>query len=262
MNKFFLGRYIHFNSLIHHLDARLKIVVTLFLLVMTMIVSSQLGMSLLAILFVGLIYLSKVPLKALYYGLKPILNIILFTTFLQICVVQGGKIYFSLGVVHITSSGLNNALSTLFRLTSIVVVSTLLTLTTKPIELADAIEFFMWPLRKIINVPLWSLMFSVSIRFIPTLMLELEKIMMAQRSRGVRFESGGMIQRGKAFVPILLPLMVSTYKRAIDLGTAMTARGFNENVRRTKFRQLTWQKKDTIGVLISCLVMIGILFVQ
>lgn len=244
-NRFFLGRYMALNTFVHRLDARLKLVATIVLMIASLIVTNVISASLLAFITLLLIIVSCVPFKVLYRGLKPILAIIVFTAFLQVFFVQGGKIYVSLGVFNVTASGVNNAIATSGRLLFIVIISTLLTLTTQPLELANAVEFFMRPFHRIINVQLWALMFSVAIRFIPTLMISLQKLMVAQRSRGVRFDKVGLIQRAKAFVPILIPLFISTYKRSIELGTAMMARGFDDSIKRTKYRQLQWRTRDT-----------------
>lgn len=260
MNKrFFLGRYIDIQSPIHCIDARLKLMATLTLMFISLIIHTFISVLMLSGITLALIVLAKVPLKVLYRGLKPVLSIILFTSFLQLLVIQGGKIYLSLWFINVTSSGIQNALSTGLRLIFIVIISTLLTLTTRPLELADSIEFFMWPLNKWINVQLWALMFSVAIRFIPTLMMSLQKLMIAQRSRGVRFEQKGLVKRSKALVPILIPLFSSTYRRSIELGTAMTARGFDDSVKRTKYRQLMWKSTDTFG---AVLFIIGIVVIM
>lgn len=257
-NRFFLGRYIDKYSLIHQMDARLKLVATLVLMFVSLVIDTPLSVSLLGGVTVILIIMSRVPLIVLYRGLKPVLSIILFTSVLQLLIIQGGKIYWTFSFINITSSGIQNALSTGLRLIFIVVISTLLTLTTRPLELADSLEFFMSPFRKVINVQLWALMFSVAIRFIPTLMMSLQKLMIAQRSRGVRFDQKGLVKRAKAFIPILIPLFSSTYRRSIELGTAMTARGFDDSVQRTKYRQLKWRVTDTVVAVVFIMGVVAI----
>lgn len=245
-NRFFLGRYMDTHSIIHRIDARLKLIATIVLMFVSLVIDTPLNIFLLGGVTVMLIIASRVPLIVLYRGLKPVLAIILFTSVLQLLMIQGGKIYWIFSFINITSSGIQNALSTGLRLIFIVVISTLLMLTTRPLELADSLEFLMFPFRKIINVQLWALMFSVAIRFIPTLMLSLQKLMIAQQSRGVRFDEKNLVKRAKAVVPILIPLFSSTYRRSIELGTAMTARGFDDSVQRTKYRQLKWRVADTL----------------
>ena len=175
-------------------------------------------------------------------------GILLFITVIfQLIFSQGETVLFEFGWVNITQEGLIAAIKIILRFVLIVMMSTILTLTTTPLEIADGIESLLKPLKKL-KVPVQeiALILSISLRFVPTLMQETEKIMNAQRSRGVDFSSGNLIQRMKKVVPLLIPLFISSIDRADQLAVAMTARGYRGGDSRTKLRQLTWSNLDTI----------------
>lgn len=195
------------------------------------------------------IFLSKVNIRFFIRGIKPLIWLILFTVALQTLFTQGGEIYFKWGIVTITEFGVLNGLFIFCRFVLIIFMSTLLTLTTPPLDLSDAIEYLLRPL-KVVRFPVHevSLMLSIALRFVPTLMDETEKIMNAQRARGVDFGTGSLIQKMKSIVPLLIPLFVSSFNRAEDLATAMEARGYQGGEGRTKYRILHWHVKDTLAM--------------
>lgn len=174
---------------------------------------------------------------------------------------QGGHVYWAFGPLSLTHFGIVNGFYVFCRFVLIIFMSTLLTLTTAPLEISDAIESLLKPL-KAIKVPVYeiSLMLSIALRFVPTLMDETEKIMNAQRSRGVNFSEGTLMQRIKAVIPLLIPLFVSSFNRAEELATAMEARGYRGGEGRTKYRVQVWTKIDTIAVILFAIVTI-LLFV-
>ncbi|EUJ33876.1 cobalt ABC transporter permease [Listeria floridensis FSL S10-1187] len=187
--------------------------------------------------------------------------LILLTLFLQVFFTQGGDTLLALGPVKITTLGLLNGVKMFCRFVLIVFMTTLLTLTTSPIELTDGLEKILAPFR-VVRLPVHelALMLSISLRFIPTLMDETEKILKAQKARGVDFTSGKLSERIKAIVPLLIPLFISAFKRAEDLAIAMEARGYRGGRGRTKFRLLNWRWSDT-WLLVSLAVLTILLYV-
>lgn len=263
MNKLILGRYIPGDSLIHHLDPRAKLVASFYFIGIIFLANNWQSYLLLAVLTFLAILLSKIDLDFFVRGVKPLLWLILFTVALQIFFTSGGKVYFQWGIFRITEFGLQNGIFIFCRFVLIIFMSTLLTLTTQPLELSDAIEYLLRPL-KVIHFPVHeiSLMLSIALRFVPTLMDETEKIMNAQRARGVDFGEGNLIQKMKAIVPLLIPLFVSSFNRADDLATAMEARGYQGGEGRTKYRILHWQMPDTLVMVLFALVTVALVYLR
>ncbi|EIA21511.1 energy-coupling factor transporter transmembrane component T family protein [Listeria fleischmannii] len=259
MDKMILGRYIPGDSWLHKIDPRAKITAVMAFIVIVFLANNWMTY---AILFVYVLYLvltSKVPFLFFLKGLQPIMWLILLTLLLQVFFTQGGEVLFSFGPIKITMLGLMNGVKMFCRFVLIVFMTTLLTLTTSPIELTDGLEKILAPFR-IVRLPVHelALMLSISLRFIPTLMDETEKIMKAQKARGVEFTSGKISDRIRAIVPLLIPLFISAFKRAEDLAIAMEARGYRGGHGRTKFRLLKWRFSDTI-LLFSLVVLTGLL---
>ena len=203
---------------------------------------------------------SKIPMSFFWNGVKPLLWVILFTVVLQMLFTTGGDVYFEWYFIKITSYGVINAIFIFLRFMFIIFISTLMTLTTPPLQIADAMESIMKPLGKI-GVPVHeiALMLSIALRFVPTLMDEAQKIMNAQRARGVDFGEGNLFEQMKAIIPILIPLFVSSFNRAEDLATAMEARGYQGGTGRSKYRVLTYGKID--GIAATSLVILTIALV-
>jgi energy-coupling factor transport system permease protein len=251
MDKLILGRYIPGDSIIHRLDPRAKLIASFYFIMIIFLANNWQTYAILTVFTFGAILSSKINLSFFIKGLKPMLFLILFTVALQVFFTPGGEVLCSFWVFKVTAFGLVNAAFIFFRFVLIIFMSTLMTLTTTPLLMSDAMENLMHPLRKI-HFPVHeiSLMLSIALRFIPTLMDETEKIMNAQRARGVDFSDGGLVQKMKAIVPLLIPLFVSAFKRADDLADAMEARGYQGGEGRTKYRKLEWQRKDTISLVI------------
>lgn len=252
-NNLLLGRYIQIDSLIHSLDSRTKLLTSFMYIVFVFLVNSWLSYAVLFALLGVAIGLSKIPLRFFIEGVKPIVGLILFTVALQVFFTPGGTVYFEYGIFKLTSFGLLNAFFIFIRFTMIILMSTLLTVTTDPLSIADAIESLLMPLKKVhFPVHELALMLSIAFRFVPTLMDEAQKIMNAQKARGVDFEEGNLVQRIKAIVPILIPLFVSSFNRAEDLAYAMEARGYRGSEGRSKYRILRYQAIDymTFGIVI------------
>lgn len=255
MDKLILGRYIPVDSLIHRLDPRAKLIATFLFIIIIFLANNIVTYAILTGLTLVSILCSKINFSFFLRGVRPMLVLILFTVALQLVFTVGGEVYFKFGFIQITQYGLENSALIFMRFILIIFFSTLLTLTTAPLELSDAFESLMGPLKKV-KVPVHeiSLMLSISLRFVPTLMDETEKIMNAQRSRGVDFGEGSIIQKIKAVIPLLIPLFVSSFKRADELATAMEARGYQGGEGRTRYRKLEWHISDTIVILLFILI--------
>lgn len=254
MDKLIFGRYVTGDSLIHRLDPRAKLLSTILFVVIIFLANNWMTYLGLA-LFVGFgIYLSDIKLSFFINGVKPLIWLILFTVLLQVVFTAGDKVLFSWWVIVISKEGLVNGAFIFMRFVLIIFMTTLLTLTTMPMSLTEAIEYLLHPGKKI-GVPVHeiALMLSIALRFVPTLMDETEKIMNAQRARGIDFGEGNLYNQMKSIVPMLIPLFVSSINRAEELATAMEARGYKGGEGRTKFRQLTWQRRDTylLGVYLA-----------
>ncbi|WP_303972252.1 energy-coupling factor transporter transmembrane protein EcfT [Streptococcus merionis] len=255
MDKLILGRYIPGDSLIHRLDPRAKLL-AMMIFIGIIFWANNLWTNLVVFTFVfSLVFLSKIRLSYFLNGLKPMIGLILFTTLFQVFFTKGGEIYWSFWIFQITSFGIKQAGIILTRFILIIFFSTLLTLTTMPLSLADAVESLLKPLA-FFKVPVHELglMLSMSLRFVPTLMDDTQRIMNAQRARGVDFNEGNLIQKVKAIIPILIPLFASSFKRADALAIAMEARGYQGGGGRTKYRQLSWQLTDSLTIVTMVLI--------
>lgn len=242
-----LGQYFPGESWIHRLDPRIKIVGTLAYIVALFIVGDFWGFLIAVAALFGVIGISRVPLKFILKGLKPIFIIILFTFVLNLFMIPG-KVIWSFWILTITEEGLYTAFFMAARLILLLLGSSLLTLTTRPIRLTDGIESLLSPLRKV-GVPAHELamMMTIALRFIPTLLEETDKIMKAQIARGADFESGNLIKKAKAMVPLLVPLFISAFRRANDLAMAMEARCYRGGEHRTKMKPLKYAARDRIA---------------
>lgn len=251
MDKLILGRYVPGDSFIHRLDPRSKLLAMFIYLGSIFWANNLLTNSILFVFTLLAILVSGIRIQFFIRGVKPMITLILFTTVFQLLFVSGGQIYWEFWIFKITSLGLSQAGIIFMRFVLIIFFSTLLTLTTTPLSLADAIESLLGPLKKL-KVPVHEigLMLSLSLRFVPTLMDDTVRIMNAQRARGVDFGEGNLIQKVKSIIPILIPLFASSFKRADALAIAMESRGYQGGDGRTKYRLLKWKMKDTVVVLL------------
>lgn len=259
MDKLILGQYIPGDSFIHRMDPRSKLISAIWFIVLIFIASTWWTYGMLVAVVLIATVLSNIPLKFYLNSLKPLALLLSITVVFQLIFSQGDTVLLEFGWVSITQEGLINAVKIILRFVLIVIMSTILTLTTTPLEIADGIESLLKPLKKI-KVPVQeiALILSISLRFVPTLMQETEKIMNAQRARGVDFSSGSLIQRMKKVVPLLIPLFISSIDRADQLAVAMTARGYRGGDSRTKLRQLTWTKLDTTVMIVFLALTLGL----
>ncbi|WP_290032973.1 energy-coupling factor transporter transmembrane component T family protein [Ligilactobacillus cholophilus] len=248
MNEIILGRYIEGKSFVHQMDARAKLVLSLYFILIIFLCNNWQTYTVLTIFTFACVLCSKINLKFFIKGVRPLIGLILITVLLQLFFTSGGTVYFHWGIFQLTSYGIVNAVYIFCRIVLIVFMSTLLTATTTPLEIADGLEALMKPLRKLkVPVDEIALMISIALRFVPTLMDETKKIMNAQRSRGVNFGEGNLIHQAKMLVPILVPLFVNSIKRAEDLAVAMEARGYQGGPNRTKYRLQHWHNIDTLA---------------
>ena len=243
-----IGQYYPANSKIHSLDPRVKIVGTLLYLISLFTFKSIIGYVLATAFLFACVKLSKVPFKFMVRGLKPIILLLMITVTFNLFLTPGGAVLLQIGPLKVTEQGLNTAVYMALRLIYLIMGSSLMTLTTTPNSLTDGLEKLLYPLNRI-KVPVHeiAMMMSIALRFIPILLEETDKIMKAQIARGADLENGNLIQKAKAMIPILVPLFVSSFRRANDLAMAMEARCYRGGVGRTKMKPLVYQKKDYIA---------------
>ena len=254
MDSMILGRYVSGNSIIHRLDPRSKLLSMFLFILIIFLANNIVTNGLLFVFTMLLVRLSKIPLGFFLKGLKSMVFLIAFTTLFQLFFTSGGSVLFQFGFIRITEVGLAQSGIIFSRFLLIIIFSTLLTLTTMPLSLADAVESLLQPLAALkIPVHEIGLMLSMSLRFVPTLMDDTTRIMNAQRARGVDFGEGNLIQKIKSIIPILIPLFASSFKRADALATAMEARGYQGGAGRSKYRLLKWTYKDSLAIVGICL---------
>ena len=252
-----LGQFFPAKSPIHRLDPRAKIILIFALIVFLFVANNFVSLGLVVAFIIVAMLFSGVPMKMYLKSMKAILFIIIFTSVLNLFYGTGEPLV-QLGVLKITLDGIEKAIFIAIRVASLIFVSSVLTFTTSPTELTDALEKIMKPL-KIIKVPVHeiAMMMTIALRFVPTLMEETDKIMSAQKARGADMESGGVMQRVKALIPVLIPLFVSAFRRAYDLAMAMECRCYRGGDGRTKMKQLHITKEDVLIIVITCAVCIG-----
>ena len=257
-----IGQYFPGHSPVHRMDPRMKLILTIFYIVILFVVSNPFGF-IPAVLFLGLAYgISKIPVKMIVKSIKPILPIIIFTGVLNLLFIDGENVLFAAGPIHITVQGIYTSLKMALRLVLLIAGTSLMTYTTSPISLTDAIEQLLSPLKKV-HFPAHELamMMSIALRFIPTLVEETDKIMSAQKARGADMESGGLIQRAKALIPVMIPLFISAFRRAEELALAMECRCYHGGEGRTRMKQLRYTGVDfaALGVVTGLLLVIILL---
>lgn len=245
-----IGQHYPIDSPIHELDPRVKILLTLIYIISLFFIHEYIGYLAVLIFLAIVIILSKVPIKFVLKGLKPIFFIIFITFIINLFMTPGEQI-FKFYFLVVTKEGLNQATFMALRLILLILGTSLLTLTTSPILLTDGIESLLNPFKKI-GLPAHELamMMTIALRFIPTLMEETEKIMKAQKARGADFESGNIINRAKNLIPLLVPLFISAFRRADELAMAMESRCYKGGENRTRMRQLKIRKGDFVALVV------------
>ena len=257
-----LGQYFPGNSVVHRLDPRTKLLLLIVYIVALFVAVSWVSYAVMLVCLCTVIAISKIPPKSILRGMKPLVMILIFTAVLNIFFSQGETVLVSFWKLTITLEGLLRAVQMMVRILMLVSGTFLLTYTTSPIALTDALESLLGPL-KVIHVPVHelSMMMCIALRFIPTLIEETDKIMNAQKARGADFETGSIIDRAKALIPVLVPLFISAFRRADELATAMECRCYQGGEGRTKMKLLRYGRNDffAFGGLAALIAVIAVL---
>ncbi len=259
------GQYYLTKSFVHQMDARVKILLSIAYIVAVFLIQE---FHFLGFLFCGAFIViecvfSRVPFFKVVGSIKAILVFVILSAVLQIFFNKDGAAVLDYGILHVTDVGLKKAAFIVLRIMLIVMGTSILTLTTTPVELSDGIESLLSPL-KVVKFPVheFALIMSIALRYIPTLLEETERIMKAQKARGADFENGGLIKRAKALIPILIPLLISSFRRADELADAMDARCYAGSKTRTRYKKLKFTYRDLIGLFFVSALIVGIVFLN
>lgn len=258
-----IGQYFPGKSFVHKMDARSKIIITLVLLIFIFICKNFFSLGTVCIFAVLVFVLTRLSPKIIFKSFKPLLPIILLTSLLQLYYNNTGNILWAYKKITVTDGGIYTAIFIAVRILVLLVISSLLTYTTSPTELTDAIEKLLSPLKVFkVDIHTFAMMMTIALRFIPTLIDEIDRIMSAQKARGADFESGNIIQRIKALFPIFIPLFVSSFKRAFELADAMSCRCYvgGEGRTRLKIMKMTW--RDAVAFVFTVAVCAGLVFLN
>lgn len=245
------GQYYPTNSVVHKLDARIKIFLTLLYVVGIFFVKSYFGFMLTAAMLLCIIFIAKLPMASVLKSVKGVLFIVLFTAILNLFLIRDGEVLVHWQIFTITKNGVHTTIKMVLRLVLLISGASLLSLTTTPVALADGVEGLMAPL-KLLKVPVRdiAMIMSIALRFIPTLFEETNKIISAQKARGASFDTGGLFARAKALLPVLIPLFVNSFRRADELAFAMDSRCYNATEHRTKMKVSKITLKDIVASLV------------
>lgn len=258
-----IGQYYPAKSLLHRMDPRMKVILTAVFIVLIFLANNFASMAL-VLAFLGItVALSRVPLKMILRGRKAIVIIVVFTSVLNLFYVQGGKTLVDFWIVHITTKGVYTALFMAIRIMALIISSSLLTYTTTPTNLTDGLERLLSPLRYL-RVPVHdiAMMMTIALRFIPTLIDEVGRIMNAQKARGADLETGNLFQRAKALVPIFIPLFISAFRRAYDLAFAMDCRCYRGGEGRTRMKRMQLAFRDFGSLFAMAAVLAGVIVIN
>lgn len=263
MKDITFGSYYRAESVIHRLDARVKILLLIGAMVAIFTAKGTVSLATVAVFSFTCMLMTNVPFRLYLKSMKSLLILVIFTSLLNIFYTPGEIHLFDWWIFHPTFEGLLFSLKMITRITSLIILSSALMYTTTPIALTDAIESLLSPL-KLVRFPVHetAMMMTLALRFIPTLLEETDKIMCAQKARGADFESGGIFKRAKALIPVLVPLLVSAFRRAPELATAMECRCYNGGKGRTKMRVMKMGKGDLFAALTVCLLIAGVILAR
>lgn len=258
-----IGQFFPGNSIIHRLDPRFKIVITLIYIVMLFVGGKFACLAIGALYTFIAIMLSRIPLKMFVKSVKPLLPFLVITALINLFLVSSGDVLWKWRFLKITTGGVNISIFMIVRIVLLIMGSSLLTYTTSPITLTDAIERLLSPLKKLrFPVHELAMMMSIALRFIPTLIEETDKIISAQKARGAEIDTGSFTTRAKNLVSILVPLFVSSFRRADELATAMECRCYNGGDGRTRLRQLRSAPRDYIALAVTVMFLITVIIVS
>ena len=258
-----LGQYFPGNTIAHRLDPRTKILLVVLYIVALFCAKHIISYGLMALTLLVCVKISKVPFKTMVKGLKPVVFIVVFTAVLNLFFTPGDRNLVEIGFIRISDTGLENAVFMVLRILLLIMGTFLMTYTTSPISLTDGLEQLLNGLKRF-HVPVHELamMMSIALRFIPTLIEETDKIMSAQKARGTDFESGNILEKAKALIPILVPLFISAFRRADELATAMECRCYHGGEGRTKLHVLKYERRDYTALIIGTVILIAVLVLR
>ena len=264
MKSVTFGQYYPADSFLHRMDPRFKVLMTVFYIVCTFLCRSLVSFLVLTASILFLILISRIPVRIILRSLRPLLFIIGFTFVINIFWSRGEQLLFEIGVLHIYAEGVWNAVFMFVRIFALITGTGLfLTYTTTPMDLTDALESLLSPLKKLhVPVHVFAMMMSITLRFIPTLSEETEKIMNAQKARGANFSDGSLIKRAKALIPILIPLFVSAINRALELANAMECRCYHGGEGRTRLHVLKSRTSDAVALILVILFGTALIFLN
>ncbi len=255
-----IGQYFPFNSAIHRLDPRTKLLFTILYIVMVFLSNNFVSLLFNFVVATVIIALSKIPFKTVVKGLKPILLVVIITSVLQIAYVKTGITLIDVWKIQITSGGVLTAIFMAIRISLLIVMSTMLTYTTSPTSLTNGLDKLFAPFKKIgIDFHMVTMIMTIALRFIPTLIEEVDKIMSAQKSRGASFDQGNLIKRAKALIPLFIPLLFNSIRRAYELANAMTCRCYNGGKGKTTMNALKFTSRDYISYIVMLLFIVAII---
>lgn len=255
-----IGQFFPMDSLIHRLDPRFKIVITLLYIVMLFSGEGYICLAVGAVFTAGAVLLSHIPLKMFIKSIKPLFIFLVITALFNLFIVSSGEVIWQWGFLKITDKGLDISVFMVARIVLLVTGSSLLTYTTSPITLTDAIERLLSPLRRVkFPVHELAMMMSIALRFIPTLIEETDKIISAQKARGAEIDTGSLTKRAGTLISILLPLFISAFRRADELATAMECRCYHGGEGRTRLRQLKSAPRDYIALAVTAAFLIAVI---
>lgn len=258
-----IGQYYKADSVVHRMDPRIKILLSVWLIVVIFICKNVFSFALMFSLVLISILFSKVPLKMYLKSLKPIIPIVIFTCIINLFYLRGGDVLLQFWKIKITEQGVQTGVFMSLRIITLIMASSILTYTTVPAMLTDAIEKLLSPLKKLhVDVHSLAMMMTLALRFIPLLIDEIERITNAQKARGADFESGNILSRIKALIPILIPLFVSAFSRAYELAFAMSCRCYTGGEGRTSMKKMKMSLRDLWAVLFYALFTAGIILLN
>lgn len=253
-----IGQYFPLNSVIHKLDPRTKLLFTTVFIVMTIVSNNFVSLGFCLLVSVAVVVASRVPLKTVVKSLRPIVLVILVTSLLQVLYNEGGIVLVEFWKIKITSGGVLTAVYMALRIILLIVMSTMLTYTTSPTSLTTGLDRIFAPFRKIgLDFHTVTMIMTIALRFIPTLIDEVDKIMSAQKSRGANFEKGNVLKRAKALIPLFIPLIFNSVRHAYELSNAMICRCYNGGQGKTTMNSLKFKGKDYLTVLLCAVLIAG-----
>ena len=265
LNDITFGQFIDTNSKIHKLDPRTKLLLLITFIVFIFVSNNFLSLGLMVI-FTGIpMFLSKIPVKMYLKNIKSILPIIIITSLLNVFYADGGKVLVDWWIFTVTTAGISRSVFMTLRIVLLILISAVLSYSTSPTSLTGAIESLLKPLKWIglgNAVHTMAMVMTIALRFIPTLIEETQKIMNAQKARGADMESGSIVKRVRALIPILIPLLISSIRRAYELAEAMECRCYNGGVGRTKYRLMKYSYRDAVTTVVSVIVFAGVIILN